>query len=355
MERSDKTVEYRYALLDPRAAAAAQLPRLGRTTLGIEVTLPALAAACGLGNIDPQHGPGGDVRTAIEAALDWPMPPPGTLLVTIRPDLDSIGAMAVLGMRGAGEVFGPEVRARIDQIARADRHDHGAWPGPCPIDSLCTEPAPLAWPALLVADAGLGLFERVAGLRHWLATGQTAPRYREKAIASRSEMAVALRDGSLRLRPPRGDRIALVVSGHPEALRLGYCLAPVVVALNPAFEPPFLAWSRTKSRQALRIVSSRSPGKVFRTASFSDSGRAMPSALPNAARPPYATLSIAIAPRPRLPPKPIGTRPPAISRRVSSNSAMAGGRSCRGSRSSHNASRIGSQAFGRAACGSRTL
>lgn len=237
MARMDKTVGYRLALLDPRAEPAVQLHLLGPATLGIEVTVPVLAAACGLGNIDPQHGPGGDGRAAIEAALDWPMPPPGTLLVTIRPDLDSVGAMAVLGMRAAGEPIGPDACVRIDQIARADRHDRGAWPGPRPLASLWTEPTPLAAPALLVADAGLDLSERVAGLRHWLATGQTAPRYCEKAVAGRREMAAALHAGTLRVRSLRGGRIAVVVGGRAEALRLGYCLAPVVVALNPAFRP----------------------------------------------------------------------------------------------------------------------
>jgi hypothetical protein len=233
----NKTVGYRLALLDPRAEPAAQLHLLGPATLGIEVTQPALAAACGLGNIDPQHRPGGDGRAAIEAALDWPMPPPGTLLATIRPDLDSIGAMAVLAMRAAGEPIGREARARIDQVARADRHDRGAWPGPRALASRWTEPMPLAAPALLGADAGLGLSERVAGMRRWLATGQTAPRYREKAVAACREMAAALHDGTLRVRPLRGGRIAVVVGERAEALRLGYCLAPVVVALNPAFPP----------------------------------------------------------------------------------------------------------------------
>lgn len=229
---------YRFGLLDPRVEPAAQPHLLGCGALGIEVTVPALAAACGLGNIDPQHAPGRDGRAAIEAALDWPLPPPGTLLVTIRPDLDSIGAMAVLGMRAAGEPIRPEARARIDQIARADRHDRGAWPGPRPLTSLWAEPTPLAAPALLVADAALDLFERVPGLRHWLAIGQTPPRYRARAVAARREMAAALRDATLRVRPLCGGRIAVVVGDRTEALRVGYCLAPVVVALNPHFRQP---------------------------------------------------------------------------------------------------------------------
>lgn len=59
--------------------------------------MPTLAERC-MANLDPQHL-GGDVATAaIQAALAmWrELPPDGATLATIRPDLDSIGAMAVL-------------------------------------------------------------------------------------------------------------------------------------------------------------------------------------------------------------------------------------------------------------------
>jgi hypothetical protein len=97
---------------------------------------------------------------------------------------------------------------------------------------------PLAAPALLVADAGLGLFERVAGLRHRLATRQTAPATAKRRLRLAAKRAAALRDATLRVRSLRGGRIAVVVDERAEALRLGYCLAPVVIALNPAFRFP---------------------------------------------------------------------------------------------------------------------
>lgn len=74
---------------------------LGQRTLGIEVTSASLAKQCGLGNVDPQHGPAG-YSSAIEQALEWPLPPNGSTLVTIRLDKDSIGAMAVFLLRSEG-------------------------------------------------------------------------------------------------------------------------------------------------------------------------------------------------------------------------------------------------------------
>jgi hypothetical protein len=98
-------VVYHFALLD-----ASGLPQnkdlnkglLGPNTLGIEVTRPDFAAQCGLGNIDPQHVEDG-TSSAIEAALEWPLPPEGAVLVTNRPDKDSLGAMAVLLARAEGK------------------------------------------------------------------------------------------------------------------------------------------------------------------------------------------------------------------------------------------------------------
>ena len=71
---------------------------LGLHTLGIEVTDESFANRCGLGNIDPQHQVRGK-SSAIEEALSFPLPKEGSKLVTMRPDKDSIGAMAVLTLR----------------------------------------------------------------------------------------------------------------------------------------------------------------------------------------------------------------------------------------------------------------
>ena len=75
---------------------------LGPKTLGIEITIPCLAMRCGLGNIDPQHKENGE-SSAIEEALTSPLPPKGSILVTIRADKDSIGAMAVFFLRAQGK------------------------------------------------------------------------------------------------------------------------------------------------------------------------------------------------------------------------------------------------------------
>lgn len=95
---------YKCATLDPRNISAAQVAndlvfQNPDGVFGIEVTVPALAARCSLGNLDPQHGEQIGHQSAIEAALTCELPPDGTTIATIRADLDSIGAMVILVLR----------------------------------------------------------------------------------------------------------------------------------------------------------------------------------------------------------------------------------------------------------------
>src|SRR3989344_6635553 len=92
---------YTVGLLDPRPQGEeGNEALLGAKTMGLEVTIPALAARCGRGNVDPQHLGGDSTTTAIEVALSMKLPRSRTVFVTIRADADSVGAMAVLTIRG---------------------------------------------------------------------------------------------------------------------------------------------------------------------------------------------------------------------------------------------------------------
>lgn len=95
---------------------------LGPNTLGIEVTSSFLARRCGLGNIDPQHQIDGK-SSAIEEALTFPLPEEGSKMVTIRPDKDSVGAMAVLTLRAQGRVSQVD-KFLVSWIGALDRHGY---------------------------------------------------------------------------------------------------------------------------------------------------------------------------------------------------------------------------------------
>ena len=213
-------------------------------TLGIEITDARLAACCGLGNIDPQHGfaRGHDIpgRAAIEVALAWPLPPFGATLATIRPDADSIGAMALLSLRADRVALTPELCARVDLISRSDCFDFGDWaswaaahPPPCPDEpllALALHPPEIRALAASIGLNGDDLGASVAMMRDWLLTGALPPEGEAEVLASDQRSANEWVAGLLRVTPLLGGKIAHVASDVRGAVALGYRTAPIVIA-----------------------------------------------------------------------------------------------------------------------------
>lgn len=262
---------YNFALLDPRLIPAAQeanekifsspcgvcLHSSGQLdgetcrycggtgfapVYGIEVTMLALAKRCVL-NLDPQHLGGNANRAAIEDALIIELPAEGSTLATVRADLDAVGAMAVLVMRSEG-IDLTQTMERINLIAESDKFARGGWQGVKPLpttkhlydDSTAstetdTRLAPIA---AAVGDFKVPIADRMEKLKKWLLTGEEPAGYREKFIANRKALANAITDGMIKAESVNG-KIAKVISTHRAATSIGYCLAPVVVALNPSF------------------------------------------------------------------------------------------------------------------------
>jgi len=261
--------QYQYRLLDPRPQAReAELAWLQQhPVLGIEVTVPELAAACSGGNIDPQHA-GQDASTAAcEAAMDWPLPSPsGQWLATIRPDLDAFAAMAALEVRLAMEYedsdsvgadgYDPQdytagldaLRAIVAAIGRDDR-EAGEW---APGQDVETVSAIQALKALCF-DHDIELGDRVAAVQDairdameldggWenpdLDFGVRQPHgllapvraiYADRVVADRREFT-ATADA---VRTVLDGRVAVVESASRFAVQAAYLHADVVVAVNP--------------------------------------------------------------------------------------------------------------------------
>lgn len=244
---------YEFAVLDPRNTPAAMEANdqvfEGKVSVwGIEVTVPTLARRC-VSNLDPQHSwDGGEEMSAIEAALITShVPPPGATLVTIRPDPDSVGAMAVFSLLAKGENLDPAME-RIGMVAAADKFARGGWPGP---KTLPTRDNPwsgsegvataesshkLAAIAAAVADFKIPLADRVATMERWLLTGKEPEQYRAQVEKERLDMITALETGQIKHELRLGGRVAVVESAHRAATGVGYSLAPVVIARNPDFQ-----------------------------------------------------------------------------------------------------------------------
>jgi len=271
------------------------------TTLGIEITDRDVATRCGLGNLDGQHVARDDwmaglaaIEIAMRVDLDaclagHPGPPrPGsnlptivrgvTTLATTRPDVDSVGAMAVLVLRSLGIAIDVEF---VNTVAKADSFRAGTWsPKPLPtvenpwpsgtttVDStqplaafgvICsprpsnlTRSLSLAQRVFLMAiriATDSGLIELGARLGGDIGDGEHAladacsverqirgqwPRHFIRDMQDEAQLvrvclaraahepgALATRDGFVEVRV-----------AHSGALSLGYCLAPVVVAFD---------------------------------------------------------------------------------------------------------------------------
>jgi hypothetical protein len=246
---------YRYGLLDPRPIPAAveanEKVFASGPVYGIEVTVPALAARC-VYNLDPQHS-GGDAGTAaIEAALTAELPAVGATLATVRADLDAVGAMVVFAIRAEGVTLSPEMRARILAVAAADKFARGNWPGQLPLPTR-ENPWPssgsaegtreLATMAAIVSDFKVPFRDRVGVMINWLLEGEELKNwilygegwrvYRDRVEKERLDLIAAIEAGEVKT--TRFNNITAVETTHRAATMIGYHLAPVVVALNPAF------------------------------------------------------------------------------------------------------------------------
>jgi hypothetical protein len=252
------TATYNFGLLVPsrvEGAEAVNSRLLGPLTLGIEVTESELAARCGLGNIDPQHSGKRRQFAAIEACFEVAPPATGSTLVTIRPDADAFGAMALLAIRARGQAVDDRIAARVDRVARWDRFAHGPWPGRRSLPSsaagilaLQSCEAERATLAAAMADNDRSVADRVMIAERWLladqepwmeASQRDLKPYEDRVRESASRLAKAVEEERIRFHVAANGRIA-VVGGLAEAsLRLAYCLAPVVIAVNPAFRFQF--------------------------------------------------------------------------------------------------------------------
>lgn len=205
------------------------------TTLGIEITDKAIAARCGLGNIDGQHGTGdcsydGEIvaelltgdryapecasfGAAIAIALAVYIPRTDTTLATTRADVDSIGAMAVLVLRVLGLAINVEF---VKTIATADSFRVDEWsPRPLPTEEnpwptgtttvdatqslaafgmICSPRPNDRTRSLTLAQRVFLMAVRLATIDALVAFGKAAPyvkEYRQLSDSSRGELRLA--------------------------------------------------------------------------------------------------------------------------------------------------------------------
>lgn len=265
----------KFALLDPRntpeACASNDAIFAAGPVMGIEVTIPALAARCTLGNIDPQHlgtryPDRGQLFTAptinlsaIDIAADISRLPSAITLATIRPDVDAVGGMAIISINSTMTDWpDPSWIDRAALISAADRFAQGPWQpatvptrdNPWPTGAGGTTATPeLAALSAMCEDRNATLDRRVEMMSDWLLTGILPGArssedddsygytlYELEVYRDRTALIAAIEGGTIKVTSHR--QFAVAESRHRAALQIGYSVAPLVVAYNPEFRWP---------------------------------------------------------------------------------------------------------------------
>jgi len=220
----EKKMKLMFAQFDPRpqGAEANQAILKSGMVIGIEVTIPALAQ--GLVNLD-HHGPSDTAETpsACEQALDLQISfdkiEAATLtLATVRPDADSVTAMAVMFNRSNGLVVDEEL---VHAVGRFDRFGPSAGKPEARVSAIARK----------ACDFKVALADRVQWVADLLAGADKLVEITELCSAHDAELEAARKASELTLHA--NGRIAVVVSTHRFATTLGYESALVVVAMNP--------------------------------------------------------------------------------------------------------------------------
>jgi len=248
-----------YVQLDPRPTEAARQKNAqafapGRT-VGIEVTLPQYAALCSV-NIDPQHDVTHRGYADACSAARWIYENQynlytriieATTLVTVRPDVDSIAAMAIITALQddvpcpSSLKFNDSFCERLHAIDRMDCFANGPWREQgnllCSMNSWPDEDRAMAALGAMCADFRVPMDQRVQSMMAYLFEGIIPEVYLQQVHAERVAMIAAFDAGEIRMEVVmRGGHAVLVVhSRHRFGTTLGYRLSPVVVAINDQF------------------------------------------------------------------------------------------------------------------------
>lgn len=260
-----------FIVLDPRPVSLqTEIARIkslrddGYFIIGAEVTVPELGKLCDV-NIDPQHSGGRPEQSAIKHCLEWGnyelselinMGIPcktGWAFLTVRPDLDSVGTMALLdhsarvGVATDGRPYADyaialsdeereRIASRVEAIHKQDTFSFGGWK-PSELADIGGN-SELGAIAIAISDFKAPLSDRVRLMKQFLFTGEFdgQEEFHSKWKQSQSEIREALASGETSV--SIFGNIAIVKSKLRSAMQIGYCNTPIVVAYNPEFRFP---------------------------------------------------------------------------------------------------------------------
>lgn len=252
-------MDIQYFAIDPRPVSKeAEINKINQLKeenfymLGLEVTIPEFANLMDE-NIDPQHTDRNFEKSCISVVFErtkndtiFPIPVPKKIvLFTVRPDMDSVGSMAlILTYLGTDscwmEYSQPE--EQVLEIAKADCFISEKKWQPKKLFQNGFETEKLGPIAKAVSDFSVELKQRVHWVYDWLYDYSEPAGYRSKFENEREEIRNAFKTGQTTIEVK--GKIAIVISKLRAATSIGYSQAPVVVALNPEMPSPTGAYRK---------------------------------------------------------------------------------------------------------------
>ena len=227
-----------------RAKMIAQLQSLkeqGYTIIGLEMTEPELAVLCDR-NIDPQHTEGNaeqscakEVAQKAPELLGWfkSKDLDKIVFVTNRVDLDAVAAYVLADRYLRGEKV--SLNDSIEAINAHDTHMGDKWSGPKPIEQAFDPESKTG--AMASSIQVFRVTEKnIDDVRNFIDTGKVADDVMDSFRASQQTIINKVKSGEIKTEVVGG--VAYVESTDRAATNVGYSMAPVVVAVNPAMRAP---------------------------------------------------------------------------------------------------------------------
>jgi hypothetical protein len=210
--------------------------------LGIEVTDPDIEQYCAL-SIDPQHSPNTNKITSIEYVFQYQNdvlavlnPFDKIFMTTIKTDIDSIGAMAILTLLLTGKFkIDGDMILRLKAIAKSDRHGRKNWKNRKE-DFFHFEnynifglPSGLAY---MTSDHKISTEDKVKKMINYLITGEFKDLMKYNNLVIKN---LKRSNQSTNLQIIINKKLCFVESKHRGAIAYGYKFSPCVIAKNNYF------------------------------------------------------------------------------------------------------------------------
>jgi len=215
----EKAPIYEVVQIDPRKPLEEQ-----NYDFGIEITLP------GAKNDLDHHGPEATAQTpsACEQALtleEEKLPPEGAKIAILRPDADSLTALAVLELRKAHQKIDEEVVKAVGMLDRLGPKSMEKIAG-----TLLEKKVVAIWK--ISGEVNVPLKEKLDFIKKVLEGEKEIEEKVEKLYQERNEELERARKNS-EIKLVAGGKVAFVKSKDRYAMNLGYEKANIVIALNP--------------------------------------------------------------------------------------------------------------------------